>query len=502
MGKVLPRRELTGCIRRGKKVDMSIYRRVMALSHLAVGFRWYLQLGLAVTGRASDIALQTLSQMTIIHAAFLSTGQIVPATTMHTLICAHIVNCMQSSMIFMRLFRLDHELHDVPPEEEDNHPSTRMPRQNIHFDSWTDQEAYGFTSFTKDQLMKIYHHFGLAAHAAQSNGSIRVPTGADGRNYLFHPEELFLFLMSKCKMGFGNKAMCDLIFGGHISRWSKGYPWLLAYLDDRYSKTLSHETLRSYVHQFPEFHEKISKFMQKTATYHNHDGTAVDRGGLNNCPFRIFGFVDCSIDKISRPRSGPDGDYIGAPRKPQQDAIQRSVYTGYKKLHGIKVETVLLPNGISTIFGPVSARIHDVGGVMLMSGLDDFLWDIQQNMPWAPYSCFGDSTYNAQHLRCTRSYYRSLIPGVPLTPQQELCNARIKPARQTIEFSYGEIENIFQICSQPRCLKLAQVKPYAQEQLRVCHLLSNIYTCLNGNKASSYMKFNCIPPPLDDYLRL
>ena len=43
---------------------------------------------------------------------------------------------------------------------------------------------------------------------------------------------------------------------------------------------------------------------------------------------------------------------------------------------------MLLPNGISTIFGPVSARIHDVGGVMLMSGLDDFLWDIQLNIDW------------------------------------------------------------------------------------------------------------------------
>ena len=183
MGKALPRWELTGCIQRGKKVNMSIYCRVMALSHLAVGFRHFLQLGVAVTGSASDIALQTLSQMIVVHTAFLSTGQIIPATTMHTLICAHLANCMQSSMIFMRLFRLDHELHNVPPEEEDNHPLTRMPRQNVCFDSWTDQEAYGFTSFTKDQLMKIYYHFGLAARAAQSNSYIRVPTGADGRNY-------------------------------------------------------------------------------------------------------------------------------------------------------------------------------------------------------------------------------------------------------------------------------------------------------------------------------
>jgi hypothetical protein len=139
---------------------------------------------------------------------------------------------------------------------------------------------------------------------------------------------------------------------------------------------------------------------------------------------------------------------------------------------------------------------------MLTSGLNDFLLDIQQNMPWAPYSVFGDSTYNAQHLRCTRSYYHPLVPGVALTPHQELCNNRIKPPQQSIEFSYGKTEGIFQICTQPCSLKLAQIVPYAQEQLRVCHLLSNTYTCLIGNKASSHMKFNCPPPLLDDYLHL
>ena len=31
---------------------------------------------------------------------------------------------------------------------------------------------------------------------------------------------------------------------------------------------------------------------------------------------------------------------------------------------------------------------------------------------------------------------------------------------------------------------------------------SNIYTCLNGSKASSYCKFNIMPPTLEDYLEL
>jgi hypothetical protein len=107
-----------------------------------------------------------------------------------------------------------------------------MPWQNLRLDSWTEQEAYGFTSFTKDQLNNIYHHFCLAARAAQNDGAISVPTGADhGRNYHFHPEELFCFMMTKCKMGFSNKALCNLIFGGHSSRWSFDYPWILVLKD-------------------------------------------------------------------------------------------------------------------------------------------------------------------------------------------------------------------------------------------------------------------------------
>jgi hypothetical protein len=42
--------------------------------------------------------------------------------------------------------------------------------------------------------------------------------------------------------------------------------------------------------------------------------------------------------------------------------------------------------------------------------------------------------------------------------------------------------------------------PYANEQLCVCHLISNCYTCVNGNKASSYKKFKINPPVLEDYL--
>ena len=65
-------------------------------------------------------------------------------------------------------------------------------------------------------------------------------------------------------------------------------------------------------------------------------------------------------------------------------------------------DPVMLPNGISTVYGPTSARIHYVGGVMQMSGLDEFLVRNQEGKPHV-YSAFGDPVYNAQYLQCVWS---------------------------------------------------------------------------------------------------
>lgn len=296
-----------------------------------------------------------------------------------------------------RWLRLDHQYHDIPLQEENDHAPCRLERQDIRFISWTNQECYDFTSFTKSQLLRIYSLFGLAQLAAQNNGYVRVPNGY--KILLFHPEEAFLFLMTKCKTGLSNKVLCDLIFGGNASIWSYGYPWLLRYLDERYEDIIGNQVLTRYVDQFPYFYDAINKYIQKTHTHHFNDGTAADYTGLRFLPFDIFAFIDCSIYRINRPFSGPDGDYIGAPRKERYYDAQRAVYTGYKKCHGIKVQTLMLPNGISCLFGPTSARVHDVTGILQMSGLDQFLLELQQGNNHI-YSALGDGIYNANGLQC------------------------------------------------------------------------------------------------------
>ena len=59
---------------------------------------------------------------------------------------------------------------------------------------------------------------------------------------------------------------------------------------------------------------------------------------LNNC----FGFIDGTVRPISRPGSG-----------------QRIVYNGHKRVHGLKFQSIALPNGlIGNIFGPVGKNLN------------------------------------------------------------------------------------------------------------------------------------------------
>jgi hypothetical protein len=77
--------------------------------------------------------------------------------------------------------------------------------------------------------------------------------------------------------------------------------------------------------------------------------------GINFMPWDVFGFIDDSIDRISTPFSGQRGNYESASRKAKYADAQQAFYSGYVNDHGIKVETIFLPNGLSTLFGPVSA---------------------------------------------------------------------------------------------------------------------------------------------------
>lgn len=500
------RRMRTGNRRRGRKKGNSRLQRHMHLSHAQVCFMDQLQRRALYEGSIAFVSIVAVPQFLLLYNYVRDTiGDDFSQGLVMSLIEVMLLRFMVAVNNFQVCQRFDYFLHDIPPEEEAE--VAVPPRQNIRFDSWNDQDCYDKTCFTKEHLLRIYNCFALEAIAnqPQNDGFIKVPTGSFHNGvpccYNFHPEEMFLYFMMRMKTGDDHTQMCH-VFGGSVKRWSYAWRWIIFYLDKRYINIIGHQGLLRFVDQFPAFFEAIQQKVQR-AYVHNIDevnGTYDVTDGLAFLPFDIFGFIDCSIDKIRCPFSGPKGDYEGCGRKEEYDIMQRAFYTGYKKIHGIKVETVFLPNGISTLFGPVSARLTDVENVLQMSQLNQFLVHLQQGRPYE-YQALGDGVYGG-NLRCIRSYFKSLAGQPPLTDQQRRCNAAIKKCRQSIEWNYGKVSNEFAICSHPKHNMLGKRNPYALEQLRVAHLLTNISICLKGDQASGMNMFDCDPPSVEDYLHL
>jgi len=139
-------------------------------------------------------------------------------TTFAGLAGVAVANSMYHFSQFISCYRLDYQLHDITPEEEDEHIPFQ-PKKNITLDTWSDQECYNKTGFNKCKLVRIYECFGLIALADDGDGLIRIPTGAINRFgmpccYAFHPEELFLYFMTRMRKGLPHTDMCNLIFGG------------------------------------------------------------------------------------------------------------------------------------------------------------------------------------------------------------------------------------------------------------------------------------------------
>lgn len=55
--------------------------------------------------------------------------------------------------------------------------------------------------------------------------------------------------------------------------------------------------------------------------------------------FNLCGFIDSTIKTLYRPSGGPN--------VPRNNNIQRAYYIGWKKVYGIKFQTVDLPNGMN-----------------------------------------------------------------------------------------------------------------------------------------------------------
>ena len=189
---------------------------------------------------------------------------------------------------------------------------------------------------------------------------------------------------------------------------------------------------------------------------------------------QLWGFIDGTVRRCCRPIRH-----------------QNLLYNGYKKVHCLKFQTVVTPDGmIASLFGPMEGKRHDAA-VLRESHLVNY---IRQNIPAFHAAghgqLYGDSAY-------------PLCPEIltpfkhHVTPDQQLFNTTMSGVRMSVEWGYKEICTHFAFVDFHKNMKvlLQPVGAY----YRVATLLTNCLNCLCRNQTSRH--FGIEPPELEDYLQ-
>jgi hypothetical protein len=225
------------------------------------------------------------------------------------------------------------------------------------------------------------------------------------------------------------------------------------------------------------FTEKIRITMEEKSG----GGIVYPPGGL-----AVFGFIDDTSVRTTRVGGGPAAPGPDAPRF--NTLVQMGFYSGYKKIHGVKYQTVELPNGMCMdSYGPVSI-LHSDPELVTLSNLEEKLTALSEDTV-KQYVIYGDGIFaHTPHLK-------SKHIG-ETTREERYENGIMFKIRVPNEWAYGITENLFSSLKWYPGLRIKQNHEHAYYYMTGL-LLRNAHCCINGNQTSQY--FDCRPPTLEEY---
>lgn len=192
---------------------------------------------------------------------------------------------------------------------------------------------------------------------------------------------------------------------------------------------------------------------------------------LQNC----WGFIDGTVRPICRPGQN-----------------QRVMYNGHKRVHALKFQSVVTPNGlIANLYGPVEGKRHD-SGMLNMSGLLIKLQQYSVTSTGNILCIYGDPAYPL------RPQLQAPFRNRSLTTMEENWNKAMSQVRIAVEWIFGDIINYFKFLDFKKNLKIRLSA--VGMMYTVCAMLHNARCCLYGSTTSNY--FNIDPPALDTYFHV
>jgi nuclease HARBI1 len=181
----------------------------------------------------------------------------------------------------------------------------------------------------------------------------------------------------------------------------------------------------------------------------------------------VWGFIDGTLRKTCRP-----------------NRFQRIAYSGHKRMHGIKFQSVVTPDGlIALLHGPVAGSRHD----SFMLAESELLPTLAAMMPANTagvelFSLYGDPAYpQSQYIF---GGFRNPAPG----SNEARWNTQMSKVREVVEWLFKEIITQWSFLDFKPSMKifLFPVGKY----FVIAGFLTNLRTCCYGSQTASY--FSCL----------
>jgi hypothetical protein len=231
----------------------------------------------------------------------------------------------------------------------------------LTFNDVDEDTCYSRYRFLKPDLWRLHKALKLDEF---EDGYIRAGSLANPSKYnKYGTEEALLILLHR--LAFPTRFV-DMVSIYHrdITALSRIFSWMNNYVRTRFGYLLTNNW-DFWKDNFEEYAECIRKKVVEKS-----------EGAINYPPgsYLVFGFIDDTSIRTCRPGGGPAAEGENAERNSM--LLQESFYFGYKKHHGIKFQTIELPDGMCAhLFGPKSYRESDVD-LLTASGIVPALFEI------------------------------------------------------------------------------------------------------------------------------
>ena len=265
-------------------------------------------------------------------------------------------------------------------------------------------------------------------------------------------EEAFLILLARFSYP-GRWTGLMTLFGGGSGFLSESMYCALDHIYANYADELL-GNLSRYGKYFPEWAAAVAK----------------KRGAYSG---DVALFIDGTLRKMCRPGE-----------------LQKEVYSGHKRCHGLKYQSVSAPCGlIVDMFGAVSGRRHDMY-LLRESNILQRLREVNDAINHI-YRMYGDPAYPLTDL-LIRAFR-----GVNLTADQKAFNKEMNAMRTSVEWAFGKVVQYMGYIDFKAAMKLREA-PICKFY-KVAVILTNCHTCIyHSGVVTSY--FECDPPSLEEYV--